>query len=123
MTSPTTFSLQIYFILRVNHETNIQMQRKIASYIRSMAYYEIGKMEKVARKRRERLLAMKKKMKNDANKKEKVIVKKSQVKFRSYQPENDTVKTKQTERIEAPDITKHIQVHLKTEKTTFRGLH
>ena len=33
-----------------------------------MAYYEIGKMEQAARNRRERLLAMKKKMKNDANK-------------------------------------------------------
>ena len=41
---------------------------------------------------------------------------KSQVKFRSYQPENITVKEKQIERIEAPDITKHIQVHLQKEK-------
>ena len=81
-----------------------------------MADYEIGKMEQAARKRRERLLAMKKKMKNVANKEEKVIMKKSQVKFRSYQPENITVKEKQIERIEAPDITKHIQVHLQKEK-------
>ena len=64
-----------------------------------MADYEIGKMEQAARKRRERLLAMKKKMKNVANKEEKVIMKKSQVKFRSYQPENITVKEKQIERI------------------------
>ena len=81
-----------------------------------MADYEIRKMEQAARKRRERLLAMKKKMKNVANKEEKVIMKKSQVKFRSYQPENITVKEKQIERIEAPDITKHIQVHLQKEK-------
>ena len=81
-----------------------------------MADYEIGKMEQAARKRKERLLAMKKKMKNVANKEEKVIMKKSQVKFRSYWPKNDNVKEKQVERIEAPDITKHIQVHLQKEK-------
>ena len=73
-------------------------------------------MEQAGRKRRERLLVMKKKMKNNANKTEKVTMKKPQVKFRSYQPENDNVKEKQMELIEAPDITKHIQVHLKTEK-------
>ena len=43
-------------------------------------------------------------------------MKKQQAKFRSYQPENDNVKEKQVERIEAPDITKHIQVYLQTEK-------
>ena len=54
------------------------MQKKKTSYLRSTADYEIGKMEQTARKRRERLLAMK----NDANKTEKVIMKKPQVKFR-----------------------------------------
>ena len=83
-----------------------------------MADYEIGKMEQAARKRRERLLAMKKKMKKDANKEKKVIMKKPQVRFRSYKPENDAFKEKQMEKIEAPDITKNIQVHLQMERGT-----
>ena len=79
-----------------------------------MDSYEIGKMEQAAKKRRERLLEMKNKMKNDANKKGKV--KEPQIKFRSYQPEHETIKDKQMERVEIPDITKHIQVHLQKEK-------
>ena len=43
-------------------------------------------------------------------------MKKPQIKFRTYQPENDTFKENQMERIEAPDITNHIQVDLQTEK-------
>ena len=80
-----------------------------------MADYQIGIMEEAAKKRRGRLLTMKKKMKNDAKIKDQVKVKIPQIKFRSYQPENETVKEKKIQRVEAPDITKHIQLHLKTE--------
>ena len=85
-----------------------------------MADYEIGKMEQAARKRRERLLAMKKKMKKDANKEKKVIMKKPQVNFRSYQPENDTVKEKKRKGLK-------LLIQLNTfrfiykRKRTFRG--
>ena len=58
---------------------------------------------------------MKKKMRNDAKKKDQVKVKIPRIKFRSYQPENETVKEKKIQRVEAPDITKHIQLHLKKE--------
>ena len=71
---------------------------------------EIGKMEEAAKKRRERLLAMKNKMKKAAKKKDQVKVNEPQIKFRSYQTENEAIKENQLERIEAPDITKHIQV-------------
>ena len=80
-----------------------------------MADYEIGIMEEAAKKRRERLFAMKKKMRNDAKKKDQVKVKKSEIIFRSYQPVNETMKEKKIQRVEAPDITKHIQLHLKKE--------
>lgn len=77
---------------------------------------EIGKMEEAAKKRRERLLAMKNKMKKAAKKKDQVKVHEPQIKFRSYQTENEAIKENQLERIEAPDITKHIQAHLEKEK-------
>merc|ERR1719244_2596488 len=81
-----------------------------------MTENEIGKMEEAAKKRRERLLVMKNKMKNAAKKKNPVKVKEPQIKFRSYQTENENIRENQMERIEAPDITKHIQVHLEKEK-------
>ena len=71
---------------------------------------EIGKMEEAAKKRRERLLAMKNKMKNAAKKEDQVSVKEPHIKFRSYQTENEAIKKNQMEKIKAPDITKHIQV-------------
>ena len=80
-----------------------------------MANFEIGKMQQAARKRREKHLLMKNKMKNDANKNEKVRMRKLQVNFRNYQPKNKTIKEKKVERIEAPDITGHIQIHLQKE--------
>ena len=55
---------------------------------------------------------MNKKIKNDANKKEEVTVKKTQIKYRSYQLKNETIKEKLTKRVETPDITKNIQFYL-----------
>ena len=75
-----------------------------------MTQNEIGKMELAAKKRRERLLAMKRKMKNSSLNKDQVKVKDPKIKFRSYQTENITMKENQMERIEVPDISKHIQV-------------
>jgi len=77
---------------------------------------EIGKMEEAAKKRRERLLAMKRKMEKAEKKKDQTEIKEPQLKFRSYQSENQIIKENQMERVEAPDITEHIQVHLEKEK-------
>ena len=75
-----------------------------------MTVNEIGKLEEAAKQRRQRLLAMKNKMKQAENKKDQVKAKEPKIKFRSYQTENDAIKENQMERIEAPDISKHIQV-------------
>ena len=75
-----------------------------------MTVNEIGKLEEAAKKRRQRLLAMKNKMKQAEKKEDQVKEKEPKIKFRSYQTENVTMKENQMERIEAPDISKHIQV-------------
>ena len=77
-----------------------------------MTVNEIGKLEEAAKQRRQRLLAMKNKMKQAEKKKDQVKTKEPKIKFRSYQTENETIKENQMERIEVPDISKHIQVRI-----------
>merc|ERR1719466_551695 len=55
-------------------------------------------------------------MEKAEKKKDQTEIKEPQLKFRSYQSENQIIKENQMERVEAPDITEHIQVHLEKEK-------
>jgi len=84
---------------------------------------QVGQMEENARKRREKILAMKKRKtenqngNSDTNAKDKSIIPKPELKLRSYQTETESLKRKQIDQTKPADIEANIQEQLESQKS------